>query len=244
MVLTDSQRENLRAKFSDSRISLSLTSDQEFEILAVTPQVLTFRGLPGSGSEAIENGMSRASAISALLWILLFPMEVSAEEEQAEQQKELVERLYNTGYVLTMLGQYEAALSFYQRSIEIQPPAEAYTFLGWTYSHMGDNERAIEEAEKAIRIDPDFGNPYNDIGVYLMEQGKDDDAIPYLKKAMRAKRYCCYQFPHFNLGRIYVKKKKYKEAIDEFKKSLERDPDYLPARQALEMLAESGVTPT
>ena len=65
---------------------------------------------------------------------------------------------------------------------------------------MGQYQQAIEEAQKVIRLDPDFGNPYNDTGVYLIELEKEDEAIAYLEKAKAAKRYCCYQFPHFNLA--------------------------------------------
>lgn len=150
-------------------------------------------------------------------------------------------QLYKLGYLMTLMGQYDEAISLFRRSLTLRPTAEAFTFLGWTYSHLGDHRRAIEEAEKAIAIDPDFGNPYNDIGVYLIEQGRDDEAIPYLEKAIRAPRYCCYQFPHFNLGRIYVRKKLYARARGAFLKALVIDPDYAPARQALARLRELGV---
>ena len=103
---------------------------------------------------------------------------------------------------------------------------------------MGDHERAIAEAKKAIPLDPDFGNPYNDIGVYLIELGREDEAIPYLRQAMRAKRYCCHQFPHFNLGRIYLKKKMYEQAREEFERALRIDPEYAPALKGLELLRE------
>lgn len=169
---------------------------------------------------------------------------ISAAEHQPDLAKQAAEELYNTGYLLTMLGQYEQAIQLLEQSLAIELTAEAYTYLGWTYSHMGNLKRAIEEAEKAIRIDPDFGNPYNDIGVYLIEQGKEDEAIPYLEKALAAKRYCCYQFPHFNLGRVYLKKKMYDRAREEFKRSLEVDPTYAPARDALEILKEAGLEKT
>ncbi len=161
--------------------------------------------------------------------------------QQKESDKEKAEELYNTGYLLTMFGRYEEAIRLYDRSLEIHLTAEAYTYKGWTLSHMGDYQRAIEEAQKAIRLDPDFGNPYNDIGVYLIELGREDEAIPYLEKAMRVKRYCCYQFPHFNLGRIYVKKKMFEKARELFKKSLDIDPGYEPALQALEVLKKAGL---
>ncbi len=183
--------------------------------------------------------------LSVLLLVLFFtqPGAWPAEEKPREKSQQ-AEELYNIGYLLTMLGRYQEAIRLFEKSLEIQPTAEAYTYMGWTHSHMGDYKRAIEEAEKAIRIDPDFGNPYNDIGVYLIELGREDDAIPYLEKAMRAKRYCCYQFPHFNMGRILLKKKMYEKAREQFKKALDIDPTYAPAIEALELLKEVGVKET
>ncbi|MFQ5851179.1 MAG: tetratricopeptide repeat protein, partial [Candidatus Binatia bacterium] len=185
----------------------------------------------------------RILSLGLILFILLFPVLAGAEplQEESKEKRHLAEQLYNTGYLLTMLGRYEEAIRLFQKSLKIELTAEAYTYLGWAYSHMGDYQRAIEEAEKAIRIDPEFGNPYNDIGVYLMELGREDEAIPYLERAMHAKRYCCYQFPHYNMGRIYLKKKMYGKAREEFKKSLAIDPDYAPAREALNLLQEFGV---
>src|SRR2546430_7197875 len=52
----------------------------------------------------------------------------------------------------------------YQQSIDVHPTAEAHTFLGWTLSFQGRLEEATRECLKAIEVDPDFGNPYNDIG--------------------------------------------------------------------------------
>ncbi|MGH7771414.1 MAG: tetratricopeptide repeat protein [Candidatus Binatia bacterium] len=188
----------------------------------------------------------RKIAVCLITLSLLLPVRAGSApgQEESKEKSQRAEQLYNTGYLLTLMGRYEEAIQLFEKSLEIQPTAEAYTYKGWTYSHMGDHKLAIEEAEKAIRIDPDFGNPYNDIGVYLIEQGKDEEAIPYLEKAMRAKRYCCYQFPHFNMGRIYLKKKMYEKAGEEFKKSLAIDPDYAPALEALEILKVIGVKET
>jgi len=169
---------------------------------------------------------------------------VYAQQRENLEKHEKAQELYSAGYLLTMFGRYEEAIRLFDRSLEILPTAEAYTYKGWTLSHMGDPLGAIEEAKKAIQLDPDFGNPYNDIGVYLFELGKEEEAIPYLEKAMRAKRYCCYQFPYFNLGRIYLKKKMLDKARDLFKKALEIDPGYEPALQGLEVLKQAGVEQT
>jgi hypothetical protein len=95
---------------------------------------------------------------------------------------------------------------------------------------------AIVECEKAIQIDPDYGNPWNDIGSYLLAKGDLDRAIPYLKRATEARRYCCPQFPHLNLGGIYAEQRRYREAKREFERVLELVPGHLPAIMALKQI--------
>ncbi len=145
-------------------------------------------------------------------------------------------RLFQKAYEYQMNGEYELAVEYYKRSIEAYPTAEAYTFLGWTYSFQGKLHEAIAECKKAIETDPDFGNPYNDIGAYLIELGRYDEAIPWLEKAMVAKRYEPRHYPHFNLGRVYLIKGMVKKALEEFQKALEISPDYPIAREAIDRL--------
>src|SRR3954468_15938878 len=93
---------------------------------------------------------------------------------------EEAERLFRQAYTSQMNGDLDDAIELYRRSIELHPTAEAHTFLGWTFSFQGDSEAAITECKTAIRIDPDFGNPYNDIGAYMIKQGKFAEAVPWL----------------------------------------------------------------
>jgi len=88
--------------------------------------------------------------------------------------------------------------------------------------------------QRAIEIDPDFGNPYNDIGAYLIEQKEFDQAIPWLERALQARRYSSYHFPWFNLGRVYLAKDQYSRAIECFEKALTIDPQYALALEAIE----------
>jgi tetratricopeptide (TPR) repeat protein len=69
-------------------------------------------------------------------------------------------------------GRYEQAVELYRASIAARPTAEAHTYLGWSLGQLGRFEEAIAECRAAIAIDPGFGNPYNDIGAYLMALGK------------------------------------------------------------------------
>jgi Tfp pilus assembly protein PilF len=150
-----------------------------------------------------------------------------------ETRKHLAERFLKEAYRMQMKGQFDEAVELYKKSIESFPTAEAYTFLGWTYDMMGRTDAAIEECHKAIEADPTFGNPYNDIGAYLIKKGQLDEAIPWLERALEAPRYESYCYPHMNLGRVYDARHEWLRARDHFRKALEQNPDYTPARQAL-----------
>ncbi|GBD39194.1 Photosystem I assembly protein Ycf3 [bacterium HR37] len=143
---------------------------------------------------------------------------------------------FQKAYEYQMSGELDLAIEYYKKSIETYPTAEAYTFLGWTYSFQGRLIEAIAQCKKAIEIDPDFGNPYNDIGAYLIELGKYDEAIPWLEKAIQAKRYEPRHYPHFNLGRVYLIKGMIKKALEEFNKALELCPEYELAKEAIRKL--------
>ena len=80
-------------------------------------------------------------------------------------------------------------------------------------SFQGRHEEAIAQCKIAIAVDPTFGNPYNDIGAYLIELGRYDEAPEWLGRAKTAARYEPRQFPYFNLARVYVKQNRLREAI-------------------------------
>ena len=144
--------------------------------------------------------------------------------------------LLQQAYRVQMDGDYDQAVILYKRSLEIFPSAEAHTFLGWTYHFQGKIEDAIAECKRAIEVDPEFGNPYNDIGSYLIQMRRYDEAIPWLEQAILAPRYEPRHFPHFNLGRAYLAKGMLSRARECFNESLRIEPNYVLARQAVENL--------
>jgi len=153
-----------------------------------------------------------------------------------EVEKRQALDLWREGYRLQMAGDLDEAVAAYRRSLAVWPTAEAHTFLGWAMSFQGRLDEAIEECHRAIAVDPEFGNPYNDIGVYLMQQDKLDEAIPWLEKAKRAPRYEPRQFPYMNLGRVYVKQGKWWDALRELETAVRVAPRAAAARHALHEL--------
>ena len=148
-----------------------------------------------------------------------------SDELNKEQALMLVDRAYRH----QMKGEYGLAILLYKRSLTHWPTAEAHTYLGWTYSNLDRYEMAIASCKEAIEVDPTFGNPYNDIGAYLIELEQWEEAIPWLEKALTATRYESPQFPHLNLGRAYEHLGRYRLALQYFDQALEIDPYYQAA---------------
>ena len=155
-----------------------------------------------------------------------------AANRDQERALELIEKAMKH----QMVQEFDDAIRLYKESISLYPTADAHTYLGWAYSFVGRLNEAIAQCEIAIQLDPEFGNPYNDIGVYLMQQQRFDDAIPWLEQAKSATRYEPRHFPFINLGRIYLTKGMIQKALEEFGGALRINPDDGELTQLVEEL--------
>lgn len=159
-------------------------------------------------------------------------MEPHVDHEAGRQ----AETYFRAAYVAQMQGDLDGAIALYLQSLACVPTAQAHTLLGWTPSAKGDYEGAIRECHRAIEVDPAFGNPYNDIGSYLIALGHPKDAVPWLRKAMGAARYEPRHYPHVNLARVYVMLGQFDAAIAQLRVALTIAPQYRPARTELHRL--------
>ncbi|MDT5295276.1 MAG: hypothetical protein QOJ76_2156 [Acidobacteriota bacterium] len=141
--------------------------------------------------------------------------------------------LFKRAYEAQVEKNYVEAVELYRRSIETYPTAEAHTFLGWAYSFEGRYDAAIDECLKAIRVDATFGNPYNDIGSYLIAQGDLWTCVRWFRRALAAPRYESYAFPHFNLGCVYEERGRPLDAARHYGLALEQQPGFAQAAKSL-----------
>ena len=144
--------------------------------------------------------------------------------ETSDFSKRRAIQFVQDGMSLASQGRLHEAKSLFSRSLELLPTAEGYTYLGWMLSFEGYVQEAIDLCKQAIETDPSFGNPYNDIGSYLIRLGNLDEAIPWLEKAKTAARYEPKQFPHLNLSKIYLAQGKLQEAELELRQALKYEP--------------------
>ena len=161
------------------------------------------------------------------------PMAANRDQERA---LELIEKAMKH----QMAQEFDDAIRLYKESIALYPTADAHTYLGWAYSFVGRLNEAIAQCEIAIELDPEFGNPYNDIGVYLMQQQRLDDAIPVAGTSqVRQSATSRATFHYINLGRIYLTKGMIQKALEEFGGALRINPDDSELAQLVEELKPS-----
>src|ERR1700687_4373742 len=138
------------------------------------------------------------------------------EDDASPAAKYEAKQLFHEAYQEQLAENFKEAIELYKRSIETYPTAEAHTFLGWVYSFQERYDEAIAECLAAIQVDETLGNPYNDIGSYLLTKGDAYGCVRWFKRALLAPRYDSYAFPHFNLGRVYEMRQRPLEAVKHY----------------------------
>lgn len=160
----------------------------------------------------------------------------NAPENVVDFNEVKARKIFSEAYSSHISGHIDEAIQLYEESLKWRPTAEAYTFLGWAHSSHKEYETAIELCKKAIALDPNYGNPYNDIGAYLIEMGFEDEAVEWLKKAIVAKNYDCRFYSYYNLGKIYEERNHIVQALSCFENALKINPDFLAASMELDKL--------
>ncbi len=138
-------------------------------------------------------------------------MEHSTSDLREREARHLLKR----GLDRQLSGDLEAAVRLYEDSLELHESAEAWCYLGWCHSLRGSLAKAVAHCRRAIALDPDFGNAYNDLGAYLVEVGHVEEARRWFERAKQARRYETPQFPYLNLARLYISARRWTDALME-----------------------------
>ncbi|MDY0363008.1 MAG: tetratricopeptide repeat protein [Desulforegulaceae bacterium] len=124
--------------------------------------------------------------------------------------------------------QFEKALGYYDRAIELKPDyGEAYSKKGAVLEKLGNNEESIFYIKKAIELKPDYIENYKLMGFIYNSRNQPDKAISYLETVL--KKYPDYIEARMNLGNSYILKNDYNQALIQFLRVIETDPEYYMA---------------
>jgi len=136
--------------------------------------------------------------------------------------------LCNMGQALDMQGQFDEAIPYYYKALEIKPNyVDVHNNIGVALARKGDVKNAINHYYRALQIDPDNAKAHNNLGAALSCRGNDKVAIYHYNEALRINSD--YAGAYYNLGKIFVNQGKTENAILYFQKALQKDSDMTQA---------------
>ncbi len=141
------------------------------------------------------------------------------------------------GNVYAREENYEKALDYYNKSLELYPLYHAaYNNIGTIYSKHGLLDYAITSFKNAIKINPDYVQAHFNLGTMYYQKGMLTEASDEFKRVLALSKN--YVKAHNNLGIIYAENGQLSEAISEFEKIIAYDPQNEKARNNLSILRE------
>jgi tetratricopeptide (TPR) repeat protein len=138
-------------------------------------------------------------------------------------------------------GSLDRALETAKKAVALDDSlSDAHTVLGWTSLWKKQHATAIAELERAVSLDPNSEWAYAFLAEVLNLTGRPDEAIGFVKKAMRLDpNYPPWMV--FHLAQSYYELRRYDEAIAALQDALHRNPNFLPTRRLLAVVyAELG----
>jgi tetratricopeptide (TPR) repeat protein len=227
------------------QVDLTLTSDNDKDLRDLTERIRE-ETLPDS------TGWFR-------LGVLLLKMgqpdkaqqvyEVMLQETSDEAEKATI--YHRLGWAKDEQGQYDEAIIFYKRSLEIRqkilPPthpdlASSYNNTGGVYYNMGEYSKALSSHEKALEIyqktlpptHPDLAMSYNNIGLVYDSMGEYSKALSYYEKALEIQQKTLppthpdLASSYYNIGNVYYDMGEYSKAVSFYQRAVDIGQQSLP----------------
>ena len=104
-----------------------------------------------------------------------------------EKQPDNPNALHLLGLIMHQSGKNDEAINLIKKAISFNPSAMYYGNLGMIYDFLGNEEKSAECFEKALEINPNYGNAhlahYN-LGVFYKEKGEFEEALTHFDRAI------------------------------------------------------------
>ena len=93
--------------------------------------------------------------------------------------------------------------------------AEKHFRTGFGYQNEGDLDKALEEYQKALQLNPNYTQVYTNVGTVYIEKKEYDKAIQQFKRVIELNYWD--RKAHYNLGLAYLYKGEVEKAQEEVK---------------------------
>lgn len=135
--------------------------------------------------------------------------------------------LNNLAAIWTDRGEYARALDLLLSSPDVGNSAQIESTLAAVYKYQGRLPESIFHAKRALKINANLPDTWNNLGSSLREVGQWDDAVLALNEAIA--RQSGFALALYNLGNAYLEKRDLKTAIHYYERALDADPNYASA---------------
>jgi tetratricopeptide (TPR) repeat protein len=153
---------------------------------------------------------------------------------------ELGKRYCALGFARFLKQEYAAALTAYDRAIELNPRhLDSYVQRATALSAMGRLDDAVAAFEQAIRLDPRLEDAHFNLGKVFLDQGRPDRAVAAYARAVELNGQSAEN--HYSLGVALKLSGDRGGAVAAYRKALALDPNYAVAHWDLGVaLVEQG----
>jgi len=146
----------------------------------------------------------------------------------------LYDAYYNTGLSFMQVGDYSSAIENFMKAENIRKDdPKLYNAMGLAYMGKGLLNESEFYLKKALKLNPDYSEARNNLGVVLYQMGRYDEAIREFEKVLSDVLYKTPQQAYLNLGLVYFAKGDMRRAVFYFKKAISIDPGFALAHANL-----------
>ncbi|MCX5885459.1 MAG: tetratricopeptide repeat protein [Proteobacteria bacterium] len=150
------------------------------------------------------------------------------ENAGIEDYRKIPEYWMNLGFYCGTAGLHQEAIDAYTQALRIRPDlAEAFYYLGLSYSALQKYSEAVDAFKQAIRINPHYLEALYNLGVAREDVGLHQEAIETFSQVLKLKPDCAEAY--YGLGGAYTNLSRYQDAVDAFRQAVKLKPDYVEA---------------
>ncbi|MCB1159427.1 MAG: hypothetical protein H7A25_23145 [Leptospiraceae bacterium] len=130
---------------------------------------------------------------------------------------------------LFLQGKLDQAEFLFLKNLEIEEEAETFLFLGMIQVQKKDYESAYHFLIKCIEKNPDDGNACNELGVVCLREGKEKEAVYWLKRAVLSLKNDARHVSLYNLAILYKIWNRPERSLQYIHRALTLEPDFRDA---------------
>lgn len=145
--------------------------------------------------------------------------------------------LESRGDALREEKSYLDAVDCYEFALKARPDPILYNKIGMAYISMGNVEKSQKAFQRAVKLDKNYAEALNNLGVVYYRKKKLGQAEKYYKKALALRDSASF---HSNLGTAYIEQKEYDKGMTEYAKAYQLDPEVFERSSRTGISARQG----